>query len=180
MVKKPHIAPMFDCKFWRTLIPLVISPGKISRDYIEGKRNRYSNPFQFYLSISIIFFIILGLTDKYNELNEFRTKTNNIKDSLTTGKKPISFEFDNIPDELSKMISYQRNHSDESINSALDNLGLKKNFCNRFKYSRTTKINSFLTNTTEENKKFLRELISYASISIFVFLPIFTLFLRGI
>lgn len=78
------------------------------------------------------------------------------------------------------MISYQRNHSDDSINSALDNLGLKKKFCNRFKYSLTTKINSFLTNTTEENKKLLRELISYASISIFIFLPIFTLFLRGI
>tara|TARA_B100000780_G_scaffold52672_1_gene32648 strand:- start:741 stop:1271 length:531 start_codon:yes stop_codon:yes gene_type:complete len=78
------------------------------------------------------------------------------------------------------MISYQRNHSDDSINRALDNLGLKKNFCNRFKYSLTTKINSFLTNTTEENKKLLRELISYASISIFIFLPIFTLFLRGI
>jgi hypothetical protein len=99
---------------------------------------------------------------------------------MTTGKRPLNFEFNNDNGELSKMISYQRNHTEESIDSALNNLGLKKNFWNRFKYSRTTKINSIITNTTEENKKFVRELISYASFSIFIFLPIFTLFLRGI
>mgnify|MGYP000621913929 CR=1 FL=1 len=84
------------------------------------------------------------------------------------GVTPLNFEFNNDNGELSKMISYQRNHTDESIDSALNNLGLKKNFWNRFKYSRTTKINSIITNTTEENKKFVRELISYASFSIFI------------
>ena len=62
----------WDAKFWKTLIPLLTKPGKVSKDYISGKRSRYSNPFQFYLSVSILFFIILGLTKKYNEFQEAR------------------------------------------------------------------------------------------------------------
>ncbi|WP_420851004.1 DUF3667 domain-containing protein [Polaribacter marinus] len=61
----------FDAKFWRTIIPLLIKPGVVSRNYIEGKRQRYSNPFRFYLTVSIIFFLILGISksiDKFKEL----------------------------------------------------------------------------------------------------------------
>ena len=78
------------------------------------------------------------------------------------------------------MIAYQKEHKDSEIDNALDSLKIEKNFWNRFKYSRADKINSFISNTGEENKRFMRELISYASISIFIFLPIFTLFLRFI
>ena len=49
----------YDSRFWRTFIPLLIKPGKVSREYIEGKRARFVNPFRFYLSVSIIFFLIL-------------------------------------------------------------------------------------------------------------------------
>ncbi|WP_420793206.1 DUF3667 domain-containing protein [Polaribacter ponticola] len=48
----------FDAKFWNTIIPLLINPGKVSRDYIDGKRQRYTNPFRFYLTVSIIFFYL--------------------------------------------------------------------------------------------------------------------------
>ena len=73
----------WDAKFWKTLIPLLTKPGKVSKDYISGKRSRYSNPFQFYLSVSILFFIILGLTKKYNEFQDF-------------GKKEIDNKFSTI------------------------------------------------------------------------------------
>ncbi len=66
------------------------------------------------------------------------------------------------------------------MDDALDSLKITKGFWNRFIYTKADKINSFMTNTSEENKKFSRELVSYASISIFIFLPIFTLFLRFI
>jgi len=105
---------------------------------------------------------------------------NQVKDSVKSKKNISDFEFNNDNGELSKMISYQKEHKDEGIDEALDSLKIKKNFWNRFKYSRADKINAFLSNTQEENKIFMRELISYASISIFIFLPIFTLFLRFI
>ncbi|MFD1095123.1 DUF3667 domain-containing protein [Salegentibacter chungangensis] len=48
----------YDSRLHRTLRALLFKPGKISKDYIQGKRMRYANPFRFYLSASIIFFLI--------------------------------------------------------------------------------------------------------------------------
>lgn len=48
-----------------------MKPGIVSKNYIDGKRSRYSNPFRFYLTVSIIFFLILGISmtkDKYEVL----------------------------------------------------------------------------------------------------------------
>ncbi|WP_026914361.1 DUF3667 domain-containing protein [Christiangramia portivictoriae] len=52
----------YDSRFQRTLRVLLFKPGKISKDYVEGKRTRYANPFRFYLSVSIIFFLIFSLS----------------------------------------------------------------------------------------------------------------------
>jgi hypothetical protein len=219
----------------------LIKPGKVSRDFINGKRSRYSNPFQFYLTVSIIFFIILGITDKYQEFNDFRNGTTekgfSINDQIKqieqnpdsiieAAKKSVTGQLNDLdslekanvlnvldglkketPDTtekdttaqgrintdgpvinfgfgredgstVSKMVTYQSEHPDVAMDKALENLGFEKSFWNRFLYVRAKKLNSFITNTSEENKKLTKELISYASVSIFIFLPIFTLFLR--
>lgn len=51
----------YDSRLHRTLRALIFKPGKISKDYINGKRTRYANPFRFYLSASIIFFLIFSI-----------------------------------------------------------------------------------------------------------------------
>ncbi|MCG9970041.1 DUF3667 domain-containing protein [Christiangramia crocea] len=57
----------YDSRFQRTLRVLLFKPGKISKDYINGKRMRYANPFRFYLSASILFFLLFGLTVDFGE-----------------------------------------------------------------------------------------------------------------
>jgi len=47
-----------DSRLWRTLIPLTIRPGKLTRDYLEGRRARFMPPFRTYLVLSIIFFLV--------------------------------------------------------------------------------------------------------------------------
>lgn len=59
----------FDTRFFKTFIPLLFKPGKVSREYIEGKRRRYVNPFQLYLHVTILFFLILGL---FSALDEYK------------------------------------------------------------------------------------------------------------
>lgn len=71
-----------DGKFWNTLIPLLIKPGVISRNYIDGKRQRYSNPFRFYLTVSILFFLILGLSKSIDKLEELKDGTIKNKSSI--------------------------------------------------------------------------------------------------
>jgi hypothetical protein len=78
-----------DGKFWNTLIPLLIKPGLISRNYIDGKRQRYSNPFRFYLTASILFFLILGLSksiDKFEAIQEGTPKKKSAFVSLSNSK----------------------------------------------------------------------------------------------
>ncbi|MGB5255992.1 MAG: DUF3667 domain-containing protein [Woeseiaceae bacterium] len=47
-----------DSRLWRTLIPLLMRPGQLTRDYLEGRRARYMPPFRTYLVLSVIFFVV--------------------------------------------------------------------------------------------------------------------------
>ncbi|KGL58815.1 DUF3667 domain-containing protein [Polaribacter sp. Hel1_85] len=218
----------FDAKFWKTLIPLLINPGKVSKDYKEGKRSRYSNPFRFYITVSIIFFLIIGLImskKRFDELTKSNkenivevVKDDNTKeitqkeiDSLKTlvsdkidaaiipipeaAKNQILKEIEkeakdttaikmsdgnrisfNGGSRLDKFVKYQKKYPDSKIDQALDSLNYDKNFTNRFLYTRAKAANSMVKKDNRD--KFISELISYASISLFIFLPIFTLFLK--
>ncbi len=57
----------YDSRLMLTLRVLLFRPGRISKEYVEGKRMRYANPFRFYLSVSIIFFLLSGLLSKISE-----------------------------------------------------------------------------------------------------------------
>ncbi|MGB5510986.1 MAG: DUF3667 domain-containing protein [Woeseiaceae bacterium] len=47
-----------DSRLWRTLRPLLIRPGQLTRDYLLGRRARYMPPFRMYLVLSVIFFVV--------------------------------------------------------------------------------------------------------------------------
>ena len=57
----------YDSRFWKTFVPLLTMPGKVSRLYIDGKRVCFVNPFQLYLNVSIIFFLLLGFVEKFSD-----------------------------------------------------------------------------------------------------------------
>jgi len=48
----------YDSRLRYTLKDLLFKPGVITRNYVAGQRLKYANPFRFYLSISIIYFIL--------------------------------------------------------------------------------------------------------------------------
>ncbi len=56
-----------DSRLWRTLIPLAIRPGALTRDYLLGRRARFMPPFRMYLVLSLAFFLI-AFFDPYDEL----------------------------------------------------------------------------------------------------------------
>lgn len=49
----------FDSKFFQTLVPLLTKPGKVTLDYLAGKRARYINPVSMYIFVSIVYFLIV-------------------------------------------------------------------------------------------------------------------------
>jgi len=59
-----------DSRLWRTLVPLLTRPGKLTRDYLEGRRARYMPLFRTYLVLSVIFFVV-AFFDPQKDLSLF-------------------------------------------------------------------------------------------------------------
>jgi len=64
----------FDNKFFQTLVPLLTKPGKVTLDYLAGKRARYINPISMYIFVSIVYFLVVS-PPKSKEKAKKETKT---------------------------------------------------------------------------------------------------------
>jgi hypothetical protein len=49
----------FDHQFFHTLKPLLFQPGKLTNEYMAGRRVQYLHPIKMYIFISLIFFILI-------------------------------------------------------------------------------------------------------------------------
>lgn len=225
----------YDSRFWRTFIPILTKPGKVSKDYIAGKRARFVNPFQLYLNISIVFFLVLGISNRIDDktilpdnlvtnLNQLDSLSNEnsqqIDSIINETTKQVVFSTDkdstnkkviaNLGDvfkitqkennkeakeyvyhkktdstghirfinKIQDFINFRENHPKFTSETALDSLGYKKNFWNKFHYEQVKNTYSnFEQIESDGGKSYIKKLTSAISISLFVFLPIFTLFL---
>ncbi len=50
-----------DSRFARTMKPLLFLPGKLTRDYLDGRRFRYTPPMRLYIFSSMAFFILAAM-----------------------------------------------------------------------------------------------------------------------
>lgn len=191
---------------------------------------RYANPFRFYLTISVLFFLIIGATESYDKFEEYRkgkVKTDatpsinsqidiaastldpnspnfntNINEALkkidSTDRKELlkttpSVKLDSIKKDTitnknqnvisflpnwSKFSKFQRKYPKVEIEDALDSLSVEHTFFNRFLYSRVKAAYEIGDNDNDKLTQLKKQFISYVSISLFVFLPLFTLFLK--
>jgi len=56
----------YDSRLRFTLKDLLLKPGIITKNYVKGQRLKYANPFRFFLSVSIAFFLLQGLVNNLN------------------------------------------------------------------------------------------------------------------
>lgn len=216
----------YDSQVWRTIVPLILKPGKVAHDFISGKRKKFVNPFRTYLTVSLIFFVVYGLiktVEEYRSGGENKPKVTlfNFGDSNAVSKKekdsvlrntlinvqkdiPVDLDstlvanninIDSIPEaavldsiknkaidespilsKLKEFYSFHKEHQDYSVNQSLDSLGYEKTFWNRFYFDKT--MSTYEMN--QDGSGFIEKLFSGGSIAIFLFLPIFALFLRFI
>ncbi|MFO7977778.1 MAG: DUF3667 domain-containing protein [Bacteroidales bacterium] len=85
----------FDTRVWRTLITLLIRPGKLETEYSEGKRARYMPPFRLYIFMSFLFFLLLSFyTNRSLEVN-----MGDINSAFTNAGYPANLqdEYDSPP-----------------------------------------------------------------------------------
>jgi hypothetical protein len=226
----------YDSRFWRTFIPLLLRPGKVSKEFIEGKRAKFVNPFQMYLNVSVVFFLLLGITNKIdsdnNANNNFLESTKNLDSLAQIAPQKLDSVFTIAKDEVinampndstasnvvtnfgdvfkiietesdkdsteyiyhiksdttgsigffNKLNDFQHYHNEYPTynnETGLDSLGYQKTFWNKFYYLQIIKANeNFKQLRSDGGERYKNKLTSYISISLFIFLPIFTLFLK--
>ncbi len=49
-----------DSRLWRTLRPLLVRPGFLTREFFAGRRQRYLPPFRLYIVVSLLFFLVVA------------------------------------------------------------------------------------------------------------------------
>lgn len=88
----------YDSKLLLTLKYLFFYPGRLTKEYISGKRQTFVNPIRLYVFTSFVFFLMIGLlnhTDPYGEEAKMEGKlkfdvigrqANRILDSIRAGK----------------------------------------------------------------------------------------------
>ena len=60
----------YDSKLLTTLYALLLRPGRITKDYVNGKRITYTNPFRFLLSLAFLYFLMVTYNNQFANLDE--------------------------------------------------------------------------------------------------------------
>ena len=107
----------YDSRLRNSIISMFSKPGILAKEFNEGKRQKYANPFRLFLSVSIILFITFGLSEKFsNSSND----TNNVN---LVDSKALDKELDQISDSIPNLnkvtakeqIKFFRNLNKDSI-----------------------------------------------------------------
>ncbi|UKT65664.1 DUF3667 domain-containing protein [Pedobacter mucosus] len=110
----------FDNKFFSTLTPLLTQPGKVTLDYLAGKRARYINPVSMYIFVSIVYFIIVPKAS---------IKTDQEEGVKIEQSKPVHISSKLITDSVNKELTKQgisNGFINDAISTVNNQLSLKE------------------------------------------------------
>ncbi len=99
----------YDSRLLKTLSALLTKPGKITHDYISGKRVSYTNPFRFLLSLAIVYFLMINFSEDFTSLDQ----TGTVQQGNFLGKEGL----------ISISTKAQ---NDESLSTIIDSLQIQK------------------------------------------------------
>ena len=122
----------YDSKFRYTVKDLLFKPGTITRNYVDGKRLKYANPFRFFLSASIFYFILLALFGLFEDPQA--TNQDNKASIINGGKEDVAniqksieeIDFGNIENYNETQADSLENEIQERINAGILSVTTKK------------------------------------------------------
>lgn len=164
-------------KLWKSVALLIFRPGRLTRDYIEGKRARYIEPLRLYLTFSIIFFAIFKFSGNSFGVNApgapaERAERAVAKAKEEAAKKPPAVlerkKEDTAKKERTSLIEFDdgdKNSAAEFAASVHPTLGKKVAHFSELPEA-------------ERNAALKRAFFSYAPYAIFLLMPVFAALLK--
>ena len=168
----------YDKRLWKSLYYLFLKPSKITSEYINGKRARFVNPYKFYFSVSIIFFLLNGFyIHQYDKIyQEGVLEESILADSIGLNFSLLELDMKKgnqvaVIDSLD-MFHFIKNNRKLTFSEAAQKIPIQNNFWNRFKYQ---KIKDTLAIQEQGARDFISKVSSYLPITLFLILPFFAL-----
>ena len=132
-----------DARFFKSYLPLMLQPGFLAKEFVDGKRIKYLHPAQMYLFISVVFFLLFSFISREqtqsvdNFIKKDKMFSEKVKDSLQTTKMDsiVANSFQKIKENQKQMgINDNEIKSLDSVmknNNANDNAILGMSFNQR-------------------------------------------------
>lgn len=99
-----------DGRIWKTLGYLLFRPGKLTRDYLDGKRVRYLRPLRIYLFATLTFFFLVSMLDPAAQLRESIGADTVSSDTISVAQRANKIE-DLLAADASELMELEQ-HSD--------------------------------------------------------------------
>ncbi|MCU4166256.1 DUF3667 domain-containing protein [Carboxylicivirga caseinilyticus] len=178
----------FDTRLVKTLVAILFKPGKLTQDFLEGRRARYMPPFRFYVFISFVMFLLIstltgnsiknGMKNGHDSeftLNDAPIKADSvkvIKDSIMTQvDSELKNNLDSTQYSTYKEIIEKKDSSLTNLSYSIFNKDLEDDDEEFSKYEETAKL------IQQHPELYTTKLFQYTSWSLFLFMPIFAFFL---
>ena len=160
-------------KLWKTLRHLILKPGQLTRDFIEGRRQRYVNPLRLFLTFSILFFAVIKLSGV--DLVNLEPETSRARVVSSVAQVPGAIGEDVRRDILR---DFERANEAAQASNAPENQVMEVNL--RKKYPElAAKFDEFDKKTAKEKQKALEQaFFRYAPYAMFLLMPVFALYLK--
>lgn len=124
----------YDSRLRNSIFSIFTKPGVLAREFNQGKRHTYANPFRLFLSVSIVLFITFNLTEDESEPNYEKTQkksaSTNPNEDVRTEKDSVNFKIlgtdvvlgtkNNLDITYSKDSIYTADFINKNINSNFD------------------------------------------------------------
>lgn len=94
----------YDSRLRFTVKDLLFKPGTITRNYINGQRLKYSNPFRFFLSVSIIYFLLYSMVNFFNPKSGNPFNINTETNEITINNQKGHFNFETSDEDIDEAI----------------------------------------------------------------------------
>lgn len=187
----------FDSKVFTTIPKLLFKPGKLTKEYIEGKRTSQLSPFRLYLFLSIVLILLLSFAmkndDKIFKINSEETSA--IIDSLNTAIHSDSVLIDSLNlegEEKPKNSSIANVNLDRNDIETLDLLNKSNKMIEQgftidevadsllsdYKFWRRFTVKQTLKLQHNDGEGMFTVFLKTSSYGMFIFLPLFALILK--
>jgi len=99
-----------DSRFMRTMKPLLFKPGRLTRDYMQGRRFRYAPPMRLYIFSSIVFFLLAALLSADSISVNSSADENGVAvllDEPAVEQQTIEEALNSLPEELREQVDIE-------------------------------------------------------------------------